>query len=99
MDSQESSPTPQLKSINSLACSLLYGQTLTPIHDYWKNCNFDYMDLCRQLRCLNIYPIRLLERENVETWAQMVYIEITPEIFPDLKENMSAVILKYPQEG
>ena len=57
------------------------------------------MDLCRQLRCLNIYPIRLLERENVETWAQMVYIEITPEIFPDLKENMSAVILKYPQEG
>ena len=28
-DSQESSPTPQFKSINSLALSLLYGQTLT----------------------------------------------------------------------
>ena len=57
------------------------------------------MDLCRQLRCLNKYPIRFLERENAETWAQMVYVEITPEIFPDLKENMSAVILKYAQEG
>ena len=34
--SQESSPTPQFKSINSLAFSLLYGPTLTSIHDYWK---------------------------------------------------------------
>ena len=36
-DSQESSPTPQFKSINSLALSLLYSPTLTSIHDYWKN--------------------------------------------------------------
>ena len=28
-DSQESSPTPQFKSINSLALSFLYGPTLT----------------------------------------------------------------------
>ena len=40
-DSQESSPTPQFKSINSLALSLLYGPTLTSIHDYWKNHSFD----------------------------------------------------------
>ena len=40
-DSQESSPTPQFKSINSLALSLLYGPTLTFIHDYWKNHSFD----------------------------------------------------------
>ena len=33
----ESSPTPQFKSINSLALSLLYSPTLTSIHDYWKN--------------------------------------------------------------
>ena len=32
--SQESSPTPQFKSINSLALSFLYGPTLTSIHDY-----------------------------------------------------------------
>ena len=33
-DSQESSPTPQFKSINSSALSLLYGPILTCIHDY-----------------------------------------------------------------
>ena len=35
-DSQESSPTPLFKSINSLVLSLLYGPTLTSIYDYWK---------------------------------------------------------------
>ena len=35
-DSQESSPTPQFKSINSSALSLLYGPTLTTTRDYWK---------------------------------------------------------------
>ena len=33
-DSQESSPTPQFKSINSFALSFLYSPTLTSIHDY-----------------------------------------------------------------
>ena len=47
-DSQESSPTPQFESINSLALSLLYGPTLTSVHDYWKNHSFDCMDLCQQ---------------------------------------------------
>ena len=47
-DSQESLQTPQLKSINSLVLSFLYGPTLTSIHDYWKNHSFDYMDLCWQ---------------------------------------------------
>ena len=32
-DSQESSPTPQFKSINSLVLSLLHSPTLTSIHD------------------------------------------------------------------
>ena len=35
-DSQQS-PTPQFKSINSSALSLLHSPTLTSIHDYWKN--------------------------------------------------------------
>ena len=42
-DSQESSPTPQFKSINSLALSFLYGPTLTSRHDYWKNHSFEYV--------------------------------------------------------
>ena len=28
--------------------SLLYGSTLTSIHDYWKNHSFGYIDLCQQ---------------------------------------------------
>ena len=47
-DSQESSPKPQFKSINSLALSLLHSPTLTSIHDYWKNHSFDNVDLCQQ---------------------------------------------------
>ena len=35
-DSQESSPIPQFKSINSLALIFLYSPTLISIHDYWK---------------------------------------------------------------
>ena len=40
-DSQESSPTPQFKSINSSALSFLHSPTLTSINDYWKNHSFD----------------------------------------------------------
>ena len=47
-DSQEISPTPQFKSINSLALSFLYSPTLTSIHDYWKKHSFDKTDLCWQ---------------------------------------------------
>ena len=40
-NSQESSPTTQFKSINSLVLSFLYSPTVTSIHDYWKNHSFD----------------------------------------------------------
>ena len=40
-DSQESSPTPQFKNINSLTFSLPCSPTLTSTHDYWKNHSFD----------------------------------------------------------
>ena len=46
-DSQESSPTTQFKSINSLALSLPYDPTLASIHDYWKNHSFLEMDFRR----------------------------------------------------
>ena len=39
--SQESSPTPQFKSINSSALSLLHSPTLTSIHDHRKNHSLD----------------------------------------------------------
>ena len=42
------SSIPQFKSIHTSALSLLYGPSLTSMHDYWKNHNFDYMELCWQ---------------------------------------------------
>ena len=39
--SQESSPPPQFKSINSLVLSFLHSPTLTSIHDHWKNHSLD----------------------------------------------------------
>ena len=47
-DSQESSATPQFKSINSSVLSFLYGPTLTSVHDHWKNHSLDQTDLCWQ---------------------------------------------------
>ena len=38
--SQESSPAPQFKSINSSVLSFLNSPTLTSIHNYWKNHSF-----------------------------------------------------------
>ena len=48
----KSSPVTQFKSINSLALSLLYGPVLTSIHDYWKNHNFDCMELVNKVMSL-----------------------------------------------
>ena len=47
-DSQEFSPTPQFKSITSLALSLLHGPTLTSVHDNWKNHSFENTYLCQK---------------------------------------------------
>ena len=46
--SNGSSSTPQFKSINSLAFSLICGPVLVHLHDYWQNHSFDYMNLCWQ---------------------------------------------------
>ena len=40
-DSQESSPTPQFKSINSSVLSFLYSPSVKSIHDHWKNHSLD----------------------------------------------------------
>ena len=39
---------PQFESINSFTLSLLYGPSLTSLHDYWKNHSFNNTDLCWQ---------------------------------------------------
>ena len=45
---QKSSLARQFKSISSSALSLLYGPTITYVHDYWKNHSFDYKDFYLQ---------------------------------------------------
>ena len=49
---QESSPTPWFKTINSLALSFLYGPILTSMHHYWKNHSFDKMDFLSKVMSL-----------------------------------------------
>ena len=59
-DSHESSPAPHFKSINSSALRLLYGPTLTSVHDHWGNHSFDYTDLCQQSDVSAFYPTPVL---------------------------------------
>ena len=40
-DSQESFPTPDFKSTNSLVLSFLHSPTITSIHEHWKNHSLD----------------------------------------------------------
>ena len=47
-DSQESSPAPQFKSINSSALTFLHSPTLTSVHNHWKNHSLNQTDLCWQ---------------------------------------------------
>ena len=58
-DSQESSPTPQFKSISSLVLSFLYSPAITSIHDsylggykelvYWEKCRLTFTTCSRLL--------------------------------------------------
>ena len=92
-DSQESSPAPQFKSINASVLSLLYGPTLTSVHDYWKSHNFDNMDLCWFFNTPSKFVIAFLSRSKclLISWLQSLSIvilepkkikSVTVSIFP-----------------
>ena len=82
-DSQESSPTPQFKSINSSALSFLHSPTLTSIHDYWKNHSLTNQDsvlksrdiiLLTKVRIVRamVFPVVMYcmwELDHKEGWA------------------------------
>ena len=76
-DSQQSSPAPQFESINSLVLSLLYGPTLTSIHDYWRNhsltiWNFSGKVMSLLLNTLSRYVIAFIPRSKrlLISWLQ-----------------------------
>ena len=87
-DSQESTPTPQFKSINSLLLSFLYSSTLTPIHDYWKNHTVDYMDLGWQS---NVSLFNMLFRLVITLLPRSKHLLIS------WLQSPSAVILEPPK--
>ena len=67
-DSQESSPTPQFKSINSSTLSFLYSPTLTSKHDYWKNHSFDRTDLCWQSNVSSLQHTWTTSTSPITSW-------------------------------
>ena len=74
-DSQESSPAPQLESINSSVLSLLKGPTLTSIHDYWKNHSFGCMDL--MLPITNLFTLYQSNGHKLYQLLQFAFPSVT----------------------
>ena len=58
-DSQESIPSSQFKTINSSGLSLLYGQTLPLLHDYWKNHQFSSVQFSHSVMSDSLQPHEL----------------------------------------
>ena len=76
-DSQESSLTPQFKSIDSSALRFLYGPTLTSVHDYWENHSFDYTAvLCQQSDSRFIITFLPKSKHLLILWLQSTSVVI-----------------------
>jgi len=78
-NSRESSLAPQFKSISSSVLRL--DPTLISVHDYWKNHNFDYTDLCQQrINCFlcinnNYWDVNICEKfHHMKDNTQRKYI-------------------------
>ena len=54
--------------------SLLYGPTLTSIHDYWRNHSFDYMHLCGKIMFL---LFNILSRFGIAFLSRSKYLLIS----------------------
>ena len=70
LDSQESSPSLQFKSIDSFVLSFLYSPTLTFTHEYWKNHTFEV--ICLLLNMMSRLDITFLLRSKclLISWFQ-----------------------------
>ena len=87
-DSQESSPTPQLKSIYSLVLSCLHSPTLTSIHDHRKNHSLDQMDLYWQIMSLLL---------NMLSRLVITFLPRSKRLLILWLQSPSAVILEPPK--
>ena len=91
-DSQESSPAPQFKSINSSVLSLLYSPNIISTHDYWRNHSLNYMDLIGKVmsllfNALSRFVIAFLPRSKhlliswVQSLSQWLWFPLFPHLF------------------
>ena len=104
-----SSPTPQFESINSSALDILYSQTVTSIHDYWKNHSFDSTDLCQQrsakwclcflIHCLVLFIIVIIPRSKhlLISWLQspsaLIFSSFAQSSPPKMKSDIVCTFL------
>jgi len=87
-DSQESSPTPQFKSINSSVLSLLHSPTLTSIHDH-KNT----IALIRQTFVGKVMSLLL----NMLSRLVITFLPRSESLLISWLQSPSAVILEPPK--
>ena len=78
-DSEGSSPTPQFKSINSSALSLLHSPTLTSIHDHRKNHSLDQLLRIVLFVCLFALPCGMQDLSFPLHWEHAVLTTGPPE--------------------
>ena len=88
-DSQESSPTPQFKSINSLALSFLHSPALTSIHDHWKK----NIALTRRIFVGKVMPLLF----NMLSRLVITFLPRSKRLFISWLQSPSAVILEPPK--
>ena len=87
-DSQESSPTPQFKSINSSALSLLHGPTLTSIPDHWKNYHLTRRTLVSKVTSLLL---------NMLSRLVIAFLPRSKRLLISWLQSPSTVILEHPK--
>ena len=86
-DSQESSPTPQFKSMISSALSFIYCPTFISIHDHWKNHSFDWTFVGKVMSLLFNMLSRLV----------IIFLPKSKYLFISWLQSPSAVILEPPK--
>ena len=72
--------------------SLLYGPTLTSIHDYWKNYSFDKTDVCWQSNVSDLGDIALIF--NVLSRLIIAFLPRSKYLLISWLQSPSAVILE-----
>ena len=77
-----------IKSINSSALSLLYGPTLTSIHDYCKNHNFDYRNFVCKVMSLLV---------NMLSKLVIAFLPRSKHLLISWQQSLFAVILEPKQ--